>query len=104
MVAGGEPEAARLDLRRQQQILLDVEARENAPLLGAECDAGARDLIGAATDQLATVEADPAPALGNDAHDGFERRRLARTVAAEQSDDLGRSDLETHTVQDVGFA
>src|SRR5712675_1877458 len=39
-------EAAGVDLRREQQVLVDIEAREDAALLGAECDAEARDAVG----------------------------------------------------------
>ena len=40
-----EAKPARPHLRRQQQVFLDVEAGEDAALLRAEGDAGARDLV-----------------------------------------------------------
>ena len=40
----------------------------------------------------------------DDAHDRFERRRLAGAVAAEQGHDLARVNLEVDAVQDVRFA
>ena len=75
---------ARPHLRRQQQIFLDVEAGENAALLRAERDAGARDRDRRAADQFAALEAHRAGALLDDAHDRLQRRGLAGAVAAEQ--------------------
>src|SRR5712691_6499922 len=98
----GEP--ARLDLRRQQQVLLDVEAGENPALLRAEGDAAAGDLVRGAVDELPILETHRAPTLADDAHDGFQRRGLAGAVAAEQRHHFARKYLERRPVQDVGFA
>src|SRR6266849_7107927 len=57
-----ELEPARPHLGRQEQVLLDVEAGENAALLRAEGDAGAGDLVRGARDELAPIEAHRAPA------------------------------------------
>src|SRR6266568_2139627 len=85
--------SARLDLRRQQQILLHIEARENAALLRAKRDPGAGDLVRGAADQLAVLEPHRALTLADDAHDGFERGGLAGAVAAQQRHHFAREHL-----------
>src|SRR6266404_4863922 len=56
--------------RRQQQVLLDIEAGENAALFRAIGDAELGDAIGRPADQLLAVIGDRAAALADDAHDG----------------------------------
>src|SRR6266702_4665583 len=99
-----EGKPARLDLRRQQQVLLDVEAGEDAAFLRAERDPGAGDMVRGAADELAVLEPHRALTLADDAHDGFERGGLAGAVAAQQRHHFAREHLERRPVQDVGFA
>src|SRR6185437_9420445 len=51
-----ETKASRKQLRRQQEILAHIEAREYAALLRAYRNAGARDGFGRQPDQFASVE------------------------------------------------
>jgi hypothetical protein len=51
-----EPEPARPHHRRQQQILLDIEAGEDAALLGAIADAEPGDPVRGKRDQLAPAK------------------------------------------------
>ena len=90
--------------RRQHQVLLDVQAREDAALLRAVGEAQPGDLVGRLADRLAALEGDRAGALLDDAHDRLQRRRLAGAVAAQQRHQLAAADLEAHAVQDVRFA
>src|SRR3990167_6083898 len=98
----GEPPGAHL--RRQQEVLLDAEAGEDAALLRAEGQAQPRDAIGGQVDQLPPLEADRSGPLGHDSHDGLEGCGLAGTVPAQQRHRLARVDLEVHPVQDVRLA
>src|SRR5581483_3776866 len=77
---------------------------EDAALFGTQGDAEPRDAIRREPDRLDAFERDRARAPRDDAHDRFERRRLADAVAAEQRHDLARAHLEIDAVQDVGFA
>src|SRR5437588_4519336 len=99
-----ERHAAVADLRRQQQVFLDVEAGEYASLLRADGDAQARHLVGSKNDRLDVAEPDRAQATRHDPHDRLERRRLAGAVAAEKRDHLALRHLKLHAVQDVRFA
>src|SRR5712691_11437677 len=96
-----EAEPARADLGRQQQVLLDVEAREDSTLLGAEGDPAPRDHVRRLVDQLRAAESDRPAALADEPHDRFQRRRLAGAVAPEERDDLAREDRDVHAVEDV---
>ena len=55
------------------------------------------------TVSLPSKRAEPL-AFADDAHDRFQRRRLAGAVAPEQRDDLARPHVEVDAVQDVRFA
>src|SRR5205807_3772748 len=77
-----ERHAAVADLRRQQQVFLDVEAGEDASLLRTDGDAQARHLVRSKTDRLDLAKADRALAAPHDPHDRLQRRRLASAVAA----------------------
>ena len=99
-----ERKPARPDHRRQQQIFLDIEAGEDAALLRAERDAGARDLIRRAIDQFLALEAHRAGAPPDHAHDRLQRRGLAGAVAAEQRHHLAFVHVEARAVQDVRLA
>src|SRR5262249_41784257 len=99
-----ELEAARANLGREQHVLLDVEAGEDAAFLRAERNAEPRDPVAGEADELVAIVADRPGALADDAHDRLERRRLAGAVAAEQRYDLAGEYLEARAVQHMGFA
>jgi hypothetical protein len=96
--------AAGSDLRRQHQVLLHVEARENAALLRAERDAEACDAIGRQFDQLFVFEFNGTSPAPDHAHDRLHRGGLAGAVAPEERDHLALADVEIHAVQDVRLA
>ena len=90
-----ERQPARLDLRRQHQVFLDVEAREDAALLRTDRDAGAGDAGSSARASSSRPRTAPSrcgcatmPMID------FKRRGLAGAVAAQQRDDLARVDVE----------
>ena len=97
-------EAAGADLGRQQQVFLDAEARENAALLGTQRNAQPRDPVAGQADELLALVAHRSGALADDAHDRFQRRRLAGAIAAEQRHHLAGQNLEGGAVQHMGFA
>src|SRR5207249_8098912 len=63
--------------RRQQQVFAHVEAGKNAPLLGTERDALARDPVGRGARDVLTVETDRTSALADNSHHRLQRRGLA---------------------------
>ena len=67
-----------------------VEAREDAALLRAERDAGARDLVRRRPISSRPSNRTEPVRLADDAHDRFQRRGLAGAVAAEQRHHLAR--------------
>src|SRR6185503_13499698 len=99
-----EREPARPHLRRQEQVLLNAEAGEDAALLRAEGDAGARNAIRRQAYELAALEAHRSGAIADDAHDRLERGRLAGAVAPEQRHDLAFTHVEIDAVEDMGLA
>src|SRR6266496_679497 len=101
---GVDRQATWLDLGWEEQVFLDVEAREDAALLRAEGKTQPRDSVGRQGDELAPVEADRPAAAGHHAHDGLECRRLPRAVAAQERDHLSLAHLEIHAVEDVRLA
>src|SRR3989442_5621857 len=99
-----DPEPAGPDHRRQQEILLDGEAREDPALLRAEREAEPRDAVGRAIDELPALEADGAAPPADDALDPLERRSFAGAVAAQERHHLARADLEIDALENVGLA
>ena len=91
------------DHRRQEQVLLDREAREDRALLRAERDAEPGDALDRQADELAVLEHDRAAAFADDAHDRLERRGLAGAVSPEQGHDLALAHVEIDAMQDVQF-
>src|SRR5664279_3918302 len=76
---------------------LDVAAAylgEDAPALGHERDARARNLLGRAPAQRLAREPDLARARRHEPHDRVQRRRLARAVRPDEPDDLAAPDLD----------
>src|SRR6185436_2520307 len=94
-------EAAFAHKRWKEQVLLVVEAREDAALLGAIRDAALRNPVRSERDDLAPFEPDRALAPWHDAHDRAKRGRLAGAVAAEKGDDLARRDVERDAMENV---
>ena len=86
--------AARPHHRRQQQILLDIEAGEDAALLRAIADPEPGDPVGGQADQFVAAKTHRALPLPHDAHDRAQRRRLAGAVAAEQRHQFALGDRE----------
>ena len=68
----------------EDQVLLDVEAAENAAALVHELHAGAGDGVALQAGDFVAVEKDGAAARRHDAHQALQRRALAGAVAAEQ--------------------
>ena len=92
-------------MRRQQQVLLDVEAREDAALLRAVGDAQARDAVRrqARSSRRPRTAIEPSR-RGTMPMIDLQRRRLAGAVAAEQRHHLAGRDVEVDAVQDVRLA
>src|SRR5205814_526047 len=65
---------------RQEQILFDVEAGEDAALFRAERDSEARDPVRREPDRLPAVERHRAATAPDHSHDGLQCGRLARAV------------------------
>src|SRR5690606_37306837 len=92
------------DDRRQQQVFLHRQGREDTALLRNEAYAGMCCAMQRHGHHVLAVEKDLALALADDAHDGPQRRRLANTVAAEDRDHLAFADRHVDTVEDMAFA
>jgi hypothetical protein len=75
-------------LGRQEQVLLDVQTREDPALLWTEGQAETRDAMARQSDQFVAVEADGPPALRDDTHDRLHSRRLAGAVAPQERHDF----------------
>src|SRR5258705_3481079 len=97
-------ETAGADPGGQQEVFLDAEACENAALLGTERNAQPRNPIAGQADELLALVAHRSGALGDNAHDRFQRRRLSGAIATEQRHHLARKNLERGAVQDMGLA
>ena len=99
-----EGQAAILDLGRQEQVLLDVQAGKNPALLGTQRNPKMGDPVRRQAYRLQAVERDRPLAAADDAHDRLHGRRLAGAVAAEERNHLAGRDVEGHAVQDVRLA
>jgi len=86
------------------QIFEHREQAEDPSLLRHPGDAEPGQPVRRHALQVASFEGDPAGGAPRHPHDGLERRRLAHTVAPEESDDLARAHLNRHAVKHVGFA
>src|SRR5205807_2349482 len=67
--------------------------------LRRKADAGTRDLERAKPANIPAVECDGSRGRPAKSHDGAQARRLSRPVAADQTNELAGSDLETHPAQ-----
>ena len=99
-----EIEAAGAHYRRQQQILLHVEAGKNSALLRTKSNARFGNHVRGTPDQFRAFVAHRTGAALDDAHDRLERRRFTDAVAAEQSHDFAGANLEIGAMQDMGLA
>ena len=86
---------------RQDDVFLDVEAAEDAPLLGHQLHASLGDDMRLPAGKVLAVEDDRTGARRNHAHQALQRGALARAVAAEQGHHLMRLDLEVDVEEDV---
>src|SRR5262245_37911816 len=86
---------------RDLDVLGDGEIRENPGVFGRESHAEPRDLVRAQSVNGLAAELDGAGPRAQVAHDGPERRRLARAVAADEAHHFARADLERHAPQDL---
>ena len=85
-------------------VLLDREVGEDASPLGHVAHAEARDPIGRPGRRHPAEDAHSALPRRGEAHEASERRRLARTIAPQQGDELAFADLEAHAVENVALA
>ena len=94
-------------LRRGQpgedQVLLDVEAAEDAALLVHELHARLRDGVALSPGDLDAVEHHRAGARRHHAHQALQRRALAGAVAAEQRHHLVALHAQRDVEEDVGI-
>src|SRR5439155_2926283 len=79
------------------QVLADRETAEDPAVLGHECDATAKDRVRREPEQGAACERDLTRRRPQDTGDRPERRRLARPVVADETDELPLVDLERET-------
>ena len=86
----------------QDQVLLDVQAAEDAAVLVHELHARARDGVALLAGDLGAVEHDRACARRHHAHQALQGRALARAVAAEQRHHLVPLDAQRDVEEDVG--
>ena len=93
--------AAVAHFRRQHEIFLDIQARENASFLRTPRNAQPGDPVRRQARSLLLFEDDRALAPRHDAHDRLQRRRLAGAVASEQRGHFARRHVERDAVQDV---
>ena len=91
---------------RQDEVLLDGQAADDAPVLGHELDAGLGRLVRLQRVQRLAGEPDLAALHRRrfGARDGAERRGLAGAIAAEQSEDLALPHVERNALHDVALA
>jgi hypothetical protein len=99
-----EAHAVRAERRRQHQVLLGRQAREDAALLGAVADAEAGDAVRREVRGLGVLDLDRALARADQAHDRAQRAGPAGAVPAEQRHDLAFVDVEVDAVQHVRLA
>ena len=96
--------AARHQFRRQLEVLLAREAREDAALFRTVADAAARDLVRRHPDRLHAIDEDGSGAPAYQSEDRLQRRGAPGAVAAEQGHHLALADGQVDAVQDVRFA
>ena len=86
--------AIRARRRADPQVLADREATEDPAILGHERDAQTQDCVRRAADYRPSLEQDVTRGRPEGAGDRPQGRRLARTVVADEADELALGDLE----------
>ena len=84
---------------RDAQVVLDGQTREHALAAWHLDDTLCRNLLRRRVGRVAAVEDDRPTRRGREPGDGAQQRRLARTVRAEQRDDLALVDLDVDAEQ-----
>src|SRR5690606_21986173 len=90
--------------RRQGQVFLNGQAREDAALFRNEAEARMGDAVQWHAHDRLLLELDLALALADDAHDGAQRGCLSDAVAAKQCDGLAGVDVEVDSMQRMALA
>ena len=91
--------------RRQHQVLVDGQPREDAALLRHEAEAGAGDPVQRQPHQVLAARSGRCRSRLRDSPMMARKRRgLADAVAAEQRDGLALADLEVDAVQHMALA
>src|SRR5262249_62322743 len=88
----------------QAQVFQDGEVRQHAALLGNPRDATTDDLVRGQAREIVAPQPHAAARGAREAHHGPQRGRLARGVAADETDDLAVADGERDALQDVRLA
>ena len=79
----------------EPEVLVDRELREQPPTLRNERDPAPRDRLRRPSAKRPLAEQDVAGARRDEPHDRVQGRRLARSVRADETDDLARRDSRT---------
>jgi hypothetical protein len=88
----------------KDEVLLDVEAAEDAAVLVHELHAALRDRVALAARELDPLEAHGAAARRDHAHEALQRRALARAVAPQKRHHLVALDPQRDVEEDVRIA
>jgi hypothetical protein len=85
----------------QDDVVLHIEAAEDAPILVDQLHARLRDDVALLAGDFGAVEQDRAGAWRHHAHQALQRRALAGAVAAQQRHHLVALHIERNIEQDV---
>ncbi len=104
LIDTGQLQAAGLHRGRQHEIFFHGKAGKYTAFLGAVANAEPRDGSGGEADSLMAPENDgPAPFAKN-ADDGTECCCFPSAIAAKKRDDLARTEIEVHAMENVAFS
>jgi len=98
-----ERPASRCRQSGEDEVFLDVQAAENAPLFVHELHAGLGDRVALLPGDFGAVEQNGAGARLNDAHQALQGRGLAGAVAAKQRHHFVTLDGQRDVEEDVGI-
>src|SRR5438067_4232968 len=90
--------------RGDGDVLADGQIAEDAAALGYERDACASDLMGRRGGEIGAIDVHAPTSRSQKARDRGDRRRLARTIAADERHGFSRGDVEINALQDMAFA
>src|SRR5262249_52044231 len=93
-----------LDVRAHLEVFEHGHLRKHDAPLGHIGETTAEDEVGSEPADLLAVEANGARARMQEANDGLERGRLARTVGPDDAHDFTGVDVEREAVEDVDLA